>query len=299
MSTTPAFLENSVIIAAHPDDEMLWFTSIVGKVDRVVIVFRDFWASPELGKARENAIAHLPLRDVTCLDLPEPGTYGCADWRHPRPSAYGLRLGLEETRREAIRLGRRVAGAIRRSTRAVGPQRVDRHYRANFDRICATLEPMLKPDMNVFTHNPWGEYGHEDHVQVFRALDHLRRKIGFRLWISNYCSERSLPLAMRYLSKTPDAYIRLPSDTALAREIADVYRRFGCWTWAEDWAWFEDECFMEAPREEAGGAQARLMPLNFFSIENAVRRAWPKLPLMASSAVGASVLAVALLRGFL
>ena len=36
MPARPDFLTNSMIIGAHPDDEMLWFNAIVGKVDKVV-----------------------------------------------------------------------------------------------------------------------------------------------------------------------------------------------------------------------------------------------------------------------
>ena len=292
MPARPDFLTNSMIIGAHPDDEMLWFNAIVGKVDKVVIVFRDFWAAPRLGPARAAAMAALPLRDVTCLNIAEPGSYGCADWQNPVLTDYGMRLGPEETRREVTRLAKRALGKVSPLSPVTSPERVDQTYRDNFTRICDALAPMLTPDMNVFTHNPWGEYGHEDHVQIFRALDHLRRRIGFTLWMSNYCTERSLPLAMRYLRSDPAPYVRLPTDKALAEAIADVYRAHDCWTWTDDWAWFDDECYIEAPRGEAGGNQNRLMPLNFFSGETAPRK---PLPLKTSSALILSALAGAAL----
>ena len=292
MPARPDFLTNSMIIGAHPDDEMLWFNAIVGKVDKVVIVFRDFWAAPRLGPARAAAMAALPLRDVTCLNIAEPGSYGCADWQNPVLTDYGMRLGREETRREVTRLAKRALGKVSPLSPVTSPERVDQTYRDNFTRICDALAPMLTPDMNVFTHNPWGEYGHEDHVQVFRALDHLRRRIGFTLWMSNYCTERSLPLAMRYLRSDPAPYVRLPTDKALAEAIADVYRAHDCWTWTDDWAWFDDECYIEAPRGEAGGNQNRLMPLNFFSGETAPRK---PLPFKTSSALILSALAGAAL----
>ncbi len=40
--TRPAFLRNSVIVAAHPDDELLWFGSVLKDVERVILVFRRF-----------------------------------------------------------------------------------------------------------------------------------------------------------------------------------------------------------------------------------------------------------------
>ena len=32
-------LTNSVIVAAHPDDELLWFGAILKQVDQVIVVF--------------------------------------------------------------------------------------------------------------------------------------------------------------------------------------------------------------------------------------------------------------------
>ena len=63
-------------------------------------------------------------------------------------------------------------------------------------------------------------------------------------------------------------------------------------TWTDDWAWFDDECYIEAPRGEVGGNQNRLMPLNFFSGETAPRK---PLPLKTSSALILSALAGAAL----
>ena len=137
--------------------------------------------------------------------------------------------------------------------------------------------------MNVFTHNPWGEYGHEEHVQVFRVLACLREEIGFRLWMSNYCSDRTMPLAMRYFSPEPKPWVRLPADKKLAREIAQLYMRYDCWTWSPDWAWFDDECFMEAPHgEQALEPRGHLFPLNFFAIGGG-RIPWPASPPAAAA----------------
>jgi LmbE family N-acetylglucosaminyl deacetylase len=173
---------------------------------------------------------------------------------------------------------------------------VARAYEANHAAILAALEPRLRPDMNVFTHNPWGEYGHEEHIQVFQVLNALRERIGFRLWMSNYCTERALPLAMQHFADAPGGYIRLPADKAFAETVADVYKKHGCWTWADDWAWFDEECFMEAPRAPAGSAPHRhLFPLNFFTIDTAARpRRWMPIAITMSAAASAAITAVSL-----
>lgn len=290
MKKKPEFLRDAVIVAAHPDDELLWFNSILHEVDEVVVVYREFWAQPTLGAARSAALADYPRGGVTCLDIDESGAHGCADWSDPAPGEYGLDFTLEAGRRELTRLAKRSLPRVGPfASLAVPPDGVTNLYRANFEAICAALRPRLKKKMNVFSHNPWGEYGHEEHVQVFRALETLREEIGFKLWMSNYCTERALPLAMRYFETAPGGYIRLPTDKAFAERVADVYKKHECWTWADDWAWFDEECFMEAPRGRGTPAQPQrhLFPLNLFTIDTAHPRKWLPIAVSASAASAA------------
>lgn len=288
------FLRNSIIVGAHADDELLWFNSILKNVDQVVVVFRDFWAQPGLGERRTKVIAEYPHPAVTCLGIDEAGAYGCADWSAPVLTEHGVALGFEANRREITRMARRslLKVAVNNGIR-VADESVVRAYEANFQAIYNALKPRLSREMNVFTHNPWGEYGHEEHIQVFRVLDRLREQIGFRLWMSNYCTERSLPLAMRYFRSAPGSYIRLPTDKAFADTVAALYKKHDCWTWAEDWAWFDEECFMEAPRAATGIEPHRhLFPINFFTIEGVPSRNW--LPLALTMSAASAALGVAL-----
>jgi hypothetical protein len=276
MTRHPGFLTNSLIVAAHPDDELLWFNSILRDVGEVIVVFRDFWAHPTLGEARAAALADYPRAHVSSLGLAESGAYGCANWSAPALDDHGIAFSHESTKRELKRLAKRTLPKIGPVARLpVAAESSKEQYRANFARLLDALRPRLAPEMNVFAHNPWGEYGHEEHVQVFRALDLLRGEIGFTLWMSNYCTERALPLAMRYFATVPEAYIRLPTDKAFAEKVASVYKRHGCWTWADDWAWFDEECFMQAPRAASPAEPHRhLFPLNLFTIEAERRAGW-------------------------
>lgn len=287
------FLNNSVIVAAHPDDELLWFNSILRDVDEVILVYRDFWAQPGLGAARGKALADYPRGNVTSLDIAEAGTYGCADWSNPQLSEIGMEFGMEANRRALTRLTRRSLSLVGSSSTPSAEESVARAYASNYVAIREALRGRLKPGMNVFTHNPWGEYGHEEHVQLFQVLNSLRDEIGFTLWMSNYCTDRAMPLAMRYFQTAPGAYIRRPTDKAFAEQVANTYKRHGCWTWADDWAWFDEECFMQAPRE-AGESQPHrhLFPLNFFTIDGAKPRNWLPIALtmsVASAAIGVTL----------
>ena len=52
---------------------------------------------------------------------------------------------------------------------------------------------------NVIAHGPWGEYGHEEHVQVFRVVASLATEMGFRLWLPAYVAPKSEALMLRNL----------------------------------------------------------------------------------------------------
>ena len=73
-------LKNSVIIAAHPDDELLWFGAILKRVDQVIVVFEDYWPDPAMGAARAEALANFPHDNIRSLKIAEAASYGCADW---------------------------------------------------------------------------------------------------------------------------------------------------------------------------------------------------------------------------
>lgn len=292
MTTREGMLQNSLIVAAHPDDEVLWFGSIVRDVDCIVTVYEDFWAQPGLGDRRRAALADFPRGGVVSLAISESGTNGCADWQNPVIGEHGLEFGYEAHRRELTRLTRKSLARV--VQKPVASDSVVQLYRANAALIRDRLRPMLSPDMNVFTHNPWGEYGHEEHIQLFRVLDGLREEIGFTLWMSNYCTERALPLAMRYFQEKPGSYLRLPVDKEFAEAIARVYRRHDCWTWIDDWAWFDEECFMEAPRAPSGvTAHSHLFPLNFFAIGVEPQKNWLPLALTVSAASAALTITLA------
>jgi LmbE family N-acetylglucosaminyl deacetylase len=291
----PAFLKDSVLIVCHPDDEVLWFGSILKDVDRVIVAYQDYWAQPGLGAARAAALADFP-RPIESLGLAESGSYGQADWANPTITELGIGFRSTTSRLREVKRRIRRLGDVRmlgRSSLDLAPApdaSVAERYRENAVALATSLRPILSPGMNVFTHNPWGEYGHEDHIQMFRVLDRLRDEIGFTLWISNYCTERSLPLAKRYFQINPERSIRLPVDREFCDVVASTYKRHDCWTWADDWVWFEDECFMRAPKITSREApQRHLFAMNMFTINEEAHNRWMLAAGLSAAGVGLAV----------
>ena len=232
-------LKNAVIVAAHPDDEILWMSSILDRVERIVICFQDYPAIPALGKGRRQVLSEYPLDNMTSLAMQEAGVFNCADWGNPRRG----RDGLE------IRAG----------------QAAMAQYRKNSGILYASLKEMLQGAANVITHNPWGEYGHEEHVQVYQVVSNLQENLGFDLWCSTYFSTRSAPLMALCGEALKGRAETLKTNRALADRLRECYIAAGCWTWPEHYQWPGEETFVQAG--QAQGAPASCVAMNLISVE--------------------------------
>jgi LmbE family N-acetylglucosaminyl deacetylase len=238
-----------VIIAAHPDDEVLWFSSVLKKAEAVFICFTNHRAE-EVSRGRKKSLSEYPIPGVRSLGVTEAGVHVKADWNKPATSAFGMKLRAEKPVRRA--------------------------YEENFSRLRDHFSRILEGVTNVFTHNPWGEYGHAEHVQVYRAVKSLQSEIGFSIWFPAYCSYRSLSLMQSHPGLFGNDHRTLKTDRELAMRIKELYMRNGCWTWFSDWKWPEEEFFIhEAPESGAshdggfqegvtsGSAGFSLLPFNF------------------------------------
>jgi len=193
---------------AHPDDEALWLSSAVAAADRVVFCFGALFERPRDSQARRQAVAALPLTGVVDLATPESGAGSDIDWTGPQPAAAGIRI----------------ADAAART-----------RYDSNYARLLEALRASLAGIDQVYTHNPWGEYGHAEHIQVHRAVAALQEELGFTLCFSNYVSKTTWPLARALAARLRSAERRVVRpDLTMARKLARIYRHYGAWTW--NWA---------------------------------------------------------------
>lgn len=246
MSTgdAPAFPgDGSLLVVAHPDDEILWFGSIVNDVSRIAICFLNDPVHPELAAARERVLDEHPLREkIVCLRVDEPGAFNRALWPRPESSKYGLRI--------------------------VKDRKIAKSYRLCYRQLKKQLAPMIKTATSVITHNPWGEYGHEEHVLVHRVATALAVSGGKPVWYDNHASTWSEDLMRVYLDRSERCVVRGEVDEPAMERIADVYRTHGAWTWFDDYRWFGDEYFVRGPlaRTEQPGFGS-LFPVNMLRLE--------------------------------
>ncbi|MDE1905754.1 MAG: PIG-L family deacetylase [Rhodospirillales bacterium] len=217
-------MTRAVVVAAHPDDEILWLSSAMAQANPVVLCYGAPFGRPEKAEARAKAVAALKLPHLVNLAIPESGSRLLVDWQNPELTPTGIAIALPEAQAR---------------------------YDANFITLVEKLRPILAGAADVYTHNPWGEYGHPEHIQTYRAVEALQKEQGFTIWFSNYMAPLTIPL-IRTLGSTPlwaEKRVAVP-DVRLARRLRAIYLRHRVWTWSLWHRWPATEMLYAQPPGE-------------------------------------------------
>lgn len=235
------FVELGTVVVAHPDDEVLWFSSLLERCKRVVVCFGPSASGSEPYDAGRAALMDsYPLSKVKFLRLPQSDAYQEFNWKKPRTSVNGELLLAKP----------------------------NLSYDANSVRLTSILAEELRDEEVIFSHNPWGEYGHEEHVQVFSALRKLSKERPFEHFVSSYCSNRSHTLMTRSMHMLArDGHLVLSTNGAMADRMKGLYSDFDCWTWMPDYKWPSIELFLKVAQQPRNGTQSTTasVPLNYIS----------------------------------
>jgi LmbE family N-acetylglucosaminyl deacetylase len=235
------------VVVAHPDDECLWLSSVVASADLIVFCFGDPFEKPKMSAARRQAVAALPSTCLVDLNLPESGAGFLVDWAHPQPTPAGIEI----------------ADAAARA-----------RYETNYPKLAEALRTVLVGYRDVYTHNPWGEYGHAEHIQIYRAVTALQAEFGYTIWFSNYVGAVNWPLAQqvgRQPCWTQRSIIR--PDLVTIRRFMRIYRRYGAWTWTRWHRWPAQETIYAQPAAE--NLKVRHSLLGEWLLDVAGLRWWP------------------------
>ena len=203
----------ALVVVAHPDDEILWLMPAVPLASRIVAAL-PLTARASLNEGRAKVRGLYPLPGMKWLPLTSPGVHRASDWSRRRPTGYGVELADH-----------------------CDPGK-DRSYRANYALMLEQLAPYVQACSEVFTHNPWGEYGHEEHVQVSNAVVELACRYGRAAWGWDGFGERQLlregtRLRRDYYHRSAASAPRrdLQADLDLYRQIRRLYLENDAWTW--------------------------------------------------------------------
>jgi LmbE family N-acetylglucosaminyl deacetylase len=229
-----------VLIVAHPDDEILFFSSLLEDIDKVIVCYGAS-NTRAVTKGREVLQAQYPLSNIEWLNLDESDVWDASDWNKPMITSYGLSVNRNKAR-----------------------------YRETFDNLCEIFKTKLDSYDVVYTHNPWGEYGHEEHVSLFHAVLSSVRGCNKKLFVSCYASDRSQQLFLMQRHLLQGEIQKRPVPTELCHQIKSLYVKCNCWTWTDTYEWPNSEIFAEVMIESPSRviskhALTAVVPIMFLS----------------------------------
>jgi hypothetical protein len=203
-----------LLVVAHPDDEIIFFSSVIKQVDKVVVCFGPS-ENKMITAGRNNIIKRYPLKKVLWKNIPESNVYQSSNWNKPVITDAGLLVSKNAE-----------------------------SYEQNYLRLMELLKPHIHDYNEIYTHNPWGEYGHEEHVSVFNAISKLIDTNYQYLYVSSYVSDRSSKLMSLWSEsiQTGIKYETVPHE--LCHQIRDLYIEENCWTWDDEYKWPKHEALL-------------------------------------------------------
>jgi len=110
------------------------------------------------------------------------------------------------------------------------------NYNSEFYRL-STRDEKLKRMMyeiqnrcskDIYTHNPWGEYGNIDHILIYQIVSSCDANVFYCdiLIESNWLPVRRHSLGIKHK--------KAEWDERLYNKLKDIYIKYGCWTWNKE-----------------------------------------------------------------
>jgi len=202
------------IVFAHPDDEILWASSIIKKAEKIIICFLESPGNNSISTGRIKAAKKFPLNNLTNLGIKEINASKQANWRKPLFTKYGI------YHKSNFKL-----------------------YKEKFYELYNKLKQNLKFGDILVTHNPWGEYGHEEHVLVHNVLLEIKKELQLEIYVTGYVSNRSIHAMnnrIGFLSENP---IIFQTDINIAFSLTEYYKKYKIWTWWNEYELPKYEAF--------------------------------------------------------
>ena len=208
-------LDDSTLIVAHPDDEILFFASILSSVKQIIVCFglspnqaEDISLISSLNIGRMELMKNFPLKNIIFLNIPEsPRANTLNPILSPSETIFGLKHG--SCAREK--------------------------YESNFNIIVQKLEKYFKNTKHFITHNSWGEYGHPEHVQVHRAVVSLAKKYEREVYVNGYFSQVTTNLMYKTIHRINAKPIFKYTNKNYFSKLKNYYIKMNCWTWENEY----------------------------------------------------------------
>ena len=187
------------IIVAHPDDELIFFSSILKSKSRKVICFT-VSEDKNVNKGREVIQTKAPFKNWLFLNQRELSTYSYIN---------------------------------------------SSSYIKSYQKLKSSLSKIIEVGDTIYTHNPWGEYGHEDHIQVFKAVKDLKKKFRLKIFMNGYVSNKSYNLMQKKQHLISNKIQYKIINKNFTNKLKKIYISNNCWTFDDNYIWPKIEVFFQ------------------------------------------------------
>lgn len=198
---------NYIVVVAHPDDEILWASSIIKNAKKVIICFGKT-SSEMISEGRKGFSIKAP-KNFFFLNIPEPNDI-TFDYFPIKSQTSDNNSYLS-------------------------------HFYSNIKEIL--LE--LIDSKIVYTHNQWGEYGHLQHIEVNKIVDYICQKKKLKLKVFGYYHFRTIFRRNHFFKKYNVKVEKKEVSKEHFFLIKKQYIENKCWTWFDTYKPKSYEYFYE------------------------------------------------------
>ena len=195
-----------IVVVAHPDDEILWASSICEKASKVIICFSEDEDSEKTSKGRKNFSKNAP-ENFYFLNIKEPTQKGVTFIQN---KSHILNCASD----------------------------------LSFKKVKKDLLKLIDCP-NVYTHNYWGEYGHPQHIAIHLAVRSICKEKKIKCKIFSYFNFRTFGLRNYYLRKNHVILERKKVSKKLFYSLKNQYIKSNCWTFPSSYSPPNYEYFYE------------------------------------------------------
>tara|TARA_A100001388_G_C28773422_1_gene505446 strand:+ start:2322 stop:3134 length:813 start_codon:yes stop_codon:yes gene_type:complete len=200
-----SIFKNGILVVAHPDDECLFYSSIINKISTIIFCFSKIPGEKYISIGREKALKEFPLKNknLVNLEIAQAKTNNLpTNWLDIEDNSYGIKGGLE-----------------------------DSSYSSNYFILKSKLNELLTSNTTVITHNPWGEYGNAEHIQIFKIIYNIAKEKNIKMFVDGYYSNLTRFYTKRKQHLLIPKVYSLKTNKRIYSLLRDHYLNNKCWTW--------------------------------------------------------------------
>ncbi len=208
--------KNYAVVVAHPDDEILWASSILENADKIIICFNNLPSNNKLSSSRSKLQLKYPLRNAYFLNIDEASVNSQKVYFEKKyETIYGIKGKKNQN-----------------------------EYKKSFLELTNSLANYLSNIDTVYTHSPWGEYGNVDHIQIFNVIKNLSEIYSYKIFIFGSFAAKNYEYMKSKISLITSSQ-KFPVNKSIYQSIKKLYIKCNCWTWDKNYNLNDYDIFFE------------------------------------------------------